>query len=118
MLTNPFYVQFLNQTKYTNKLAYDKLISDATADTVTYYEKQFIKQFQPMIDKIYTMRRQYADKYGRAQANNLFAGYDQLLELSKLDNKTYMDDIMDSMYTGIQSSAQTLLLDFSSPLFR
>lgn len=29
-----------------------------------------------------------------------------------------MDDIMDGIYTGIQSSAQTLLSDFTSPLFR
>lgn len=29
-----------------------------------------------------------------------------------------MDDIMDSMYVGIQSSAQVLLSDFTSPLFR
>ena len=118
MLTNPFYAQFLEQAKYVNPLAYDKLITDATSDTITSYEKKFIQSFKDTIDKIYQQRKSYASKYGWTEANNAFSWYDKLFELNELQYKSYMDDIMDSMYAGIQSSAQTLLSDFTSPLFR
>lgn len=118
MISNPYYLQFLEQVKYTDKMAYDKLVTDATSDTITYYEKQFIKSFGETIDKIKEQRKSYADKYGWKVANEMYSGYQQLFELQDLQYKTYMDDIMDSMYAGIQSSSQQLLLDFSSPLFR
>lgn len=118
MLTNPFYAQFLEQAKYTNPLAYDKLISDATSDTITSYEKKFIQSFKDTIDKIYQQRKSYAAKYWWTEANNAFSWYEKLFELNELQYKSYMDDIMDSMYVGIQSSAQVLLSDFTSPLFR
>lgn len=118
MLNNPYYMQFLEQVKHTDKLAYDKLISDATSDTITYHEKQFIKSLSWTIKKIKNQRKQYADKYGRKVANEMFSWYQQLFDLDDLQYKTYMDDIMDSMYAWIQSSSQQLLLSFSSPLFR
>jgi|GEM_PF-4989133 len=73
MLTNPFYAQFLEQSKYTNPLGYDKLITDATSDTITSYEKKFIQSFKGTIDKIYQQRKSYASRYGWTEANNVFS---------------------------------------------
>jgi hypothetical protein len=116
MLANPYYIQFINMFGSQNPQLQQALYADMNKPGITYREKQFLTAIKPTIQQYQTQKYDIVAKYGWDTANKMFKDFEPMFDLLSYGSKTYMDDLMEQIGLGIQSTAQSMFSGFSSSL--
>jgi len=116
MIANPWYTTLVNQ--YQGTPAYDILTQDVGQPTITASEKKFLAAVQPQIQSVKEQYQAVYDQYGYKTAQSIYKDMLPLFDLESYQYDTMLDDIYNSMGTGIMNNTQPLYWNVLAPIIQ
>lgn len=112
LVNNDRYRRMAESIYKNNPMAMKQLLMDSKKPEITKRETEFLKAIQPQIDRLYEKRNAYSERYWWDAAQSAFKPYEDLMWLSRIRNKTMMDDIMGAMSKNAASTSSFRFLNF------